>query len=351
MTLTPTLRLRPLLLFGLLLAAGVGVELLIIRRPDFATQPLLPAAVSFDVLVLPPLLFYLLVVRPYRLPVSTVAGAFAAAVALGYWLLPVSQQQYLGWARHGLVAVEALVFGLLITNLRRIRRAFRAARLVAAGYVEALDEAVRPVFGRLTAPVVMEVSTVYYAFLSWRARPEVQTTDVVFTTHQESAFTALMSTVALLSVAEMGAAHLLLMRWQPLVAWVALGLHLYGLMVLVAHVRAVRLRPMLLTQTGELVLRTGFLWQLRLPVADVEAIDSLTEAPPRAPGLLNLAQALLTPPNVLLTLRCPHEAVGPYGVRRSVSRVALYLDQPAGLRAALASASTSSNGSVFGNKP
>ena len=60
--------------FGLLLLSIIGVALLVVQQPDFTLRPALPAAaVSFDVLVLPGL-FYLLIVRPYRLPASTVAA-------------------------------------------------------------------------------------------------------------------------------------------------------------------------------------------------------------------------------------------------------------------------------------
>jgi len=56
------LRLRPVLWFsGLLLI--LFVEYLVVQRPDFSTRPALPAAVTFDLVVGLPLLFYFLVVR------------------------------------------------------------------------------------------------------------------------------------------------------------------------------------------------------------------------------------------------------------------------------------------------
>lgn len=343
-------RYAPAAWFAGLCLLMVGVEWLVVRRPDFGSQPLLPAAVSFDVLVGVPVLFYFSVVRPYRLPLAAVAGAFGAALALSYWLLPAGQQQYLGWAQVGLVVAEGAVLGWGLLNLRRLVRSFRQARAAHSGYPEALATAVQMVFGRPLGALVMEVSVVYYALLSWRARPEAHTTDTIFTTHQSAAFTAFMSTIAFVFVAEMGALHVLLMRWQPLVAWAALVLHLYGLLVLVAHVRAVHLRPVLLTASGLLVLRTGFLWQLQVPLKNISHVDVLPEAPAPAAGLLNIARPLLTPPNLLLTLAEPQAATGPYGGSRTVRQVALHLDCPANFRAAVTGPASAPNSPVFGNK-
>ena len=69
----------------------------------------------------------------------------------------------------------------------------------------------------------------------------------------------------------MGVAHVLLLRWNSTAALAGAGLHAYGLLLLLAHLRAVRLRPVRLTENGELVLRVGFLWELRLPATDITA--------------------------------------------------------------------------------
>ena len=351
MVTAPLVRYRPLFGFALLLLAAVGVEFFVIHRPDFTLRPALPAAVSFDVLVGLPVLFYLLVVRPYRLPVSTVAAAFTAAVALGFWLLPPAQQTYLHWAKHSLVAVETLTVTLALLNLRRLRRAYQTAAAENPDLVANLQSAFRSVFGRPLAPLVTELSLFYYALLSWRAHPETRPTDQVFTAYRDSAFTAYLATVGLLSVIEMGAAHVLLLRWSPTAALVGGILHAYGLLLLLAHLRAVRLRPVRLTETGELVVRVGFLWELRLPAADITDSQLINDVPPAAPGLVNAARLLLTPPNLLLTLREVRPARGPYGFPQQVRQLALYLDDPKGFRAALPNCAPAASGSASGNNP
>lgn len=61
--------------------------------------------------------------------------------------------------------------------------------------------------------------------------------------------------------------------------------------------------------------------------------------PPAAPGLLNAARLLLTPPNLLLTLAGPQRVRGLYGRHRLVRRLAIYVDEPAALGQQLVAAS------------
>ncbi|GAB2789400.1 hypothetical protein GCM10027175_29960 [Hymenobacter latericoloratus] len=335
----------------MLLLAVIGLEWLIVRQPVFTRQPLLPAAASFDVLVGLPVLFYLLVVRPYRLPLSTVAAAFGAAVGLGYWLIPGPQQQYVQWAGQVLGVVETLTVALLLLNLRRLQRAYRAARRHTPEVAERLTAAFRQVFGRPLAPLVFELLLFYYGLLSWRAQPVVAAGSRVFTNYQNSAFTAYVGTVMLLSGVEMGTLHLLLACWSPVGTGVALLVHLYGLLVLLAHVRAVRLLPVQLTAEQELVVRVGFFWTVRLPRAVLVAAQLLPDTPAPAPGRLNLARPLLTPPNLLLVCAAPQPLLGPYGLRRNARELALYVDDAAGLLAALALPENPAGSPVFRNKP
>ena len=53
---------------------------------------------------------------------------------------------------------------------------------------------------------------------------------------------------------------------------------------------------------------------------------------PAAPGLLNAARLLLTPPNLLLTLVGPQRVRGLYGRHRLVRHLAIYVDEPAALQ-------------------
>ena len=97
--------------------------------------------------------------------------------------------------------------------------------------------------------------------------------------------------------------------------------------MLVAHAHAVRLSPALLT-ADELMVSVGSMWHLAVPRTALVSAELLPDIPISEPETLNLAKLLFTAPNLLLTFAEPVTVAGPYGIRRTVRRVAVYLDEP-----------------------
>lgn len=323
-------RLGPLLWFCLLAALLVAVEYTIVQRADFGSHSALPPAVAFDLLVVLPGLFYLCVVRPYRLPLSTVAAAFGGGLALSHWLLPAAGLPLLAWAGWLAQALEVLTLGYTAVRLRRIGRGYRQARQQSADFVENLHAAMQPVLGSLTAAVATEVAVFRYALLGGWAAPEVGPGDVAFSVCQKSGFWALLAAFGGLSVLEMAAAHLVVGHWYPRAAWVLTGLSGYSVLWLLAHSQAVRCRPLLLSGTA-LVVRVGLVWRVAVAKNQLSSVQKITDVPPPAPDLLNAARLLLVPPNLLLTFAAPQVVRGPFGQQRTVRRLAIYVDEPTAL--------------------
>lgn len=328
-------RLGPLLLFALLATLIVGSEYVVVHRADFGRHPALPPAVAFDLLVILPAVCYYCLVRPYRLPISTLAAAFGGGLALSHWLLPAAGLPLLEWAGRLAAVGEVATVGYTAIRLRRVVRGYRLARLQSNDFMENLRAAAQPVLGRLTGAVVTEVALVRYALLGGWAQPEVGAAETAFSAHRYSGFGALLATLAGLSVVEMGAAHLVVGHWHPRAAWLLTVPSAYSLLWLLAHWQAVRRRPVLLSATT-LVVRVGFVWQVAVSKNQVMTIERIAAAPTPGPGVLNAARLLLAPPNLLLTFAEPQLVRGLYGLPRTVRRLAIYVDEPAALMQQLA---------------
>lgn len=336
-------RLSPLVLFGLLAALLVAVEHGIAGRVDFGQHPALPLGMAADLLLGLPALFYFSVVRPCQLPLSTVAAAFGAGLALSHWLLPVGAGlAVLVWAGRLGAVLEVGGVGYAAVRLRRIRRGYRAAQQHSADFIDNLHAACQPVLGRLTGGLVTEIALLRYALLGSWARPEVRPDESAFSTYRESGLTALLAVAGLLGLIEMAAAHLVLGHWFPRAAWLLTVPSLYGLLLLLAHGRAVRLRPVTVSAHG-LTVRVGLAWRTAIPRAQLAAVVKISGAPTTASDCLNAARPLLTPPNVLLTFARPQLVLGPYGLRRTVCQLAIYVDEPAALQQIVAVPASSSN--------
>lgn len=319
--------LQPILWFVGAVCLVIGVEHAATTSARLAQQPLLPVAVVLDVLVGLPLLFYFCLVRRYRLPLASLVGVVGACLALVHWLLPVAQRPPLPGLRWLPALLEAATLLGLATKGRRLLGHYRAAYQHEGHFWPSLRLAVPQTLGPTGALLVAEADMLRYALLGWGAAPEVPAGATAFSTHRQSGFMAMASMVGVVLAVEMGVVHLLASHWNGrLAGWLLLA-EAYGLVLLVAHCQAVRLRPTLLHQEV-LQLHVGFVWQLVVPVAEVVAIHSLRDNPAPAPGLRNLTKPLFTPANLLLTFAQPVVLQGPYGLRRTARRLAIYLDEP-----------------------
>ena len=336
MTASPALhRFRPALWFGALALLLVASEHAITRLPIFTLNPLLPLGMLFDVLVVLPGLFYLLVVRRYQLPLSTLAAAVGFCLPLAYWLIPAAQMpplRLLHWLPVGLEGITLLV---LAARGRRLVRAWRAAGASETATLPRLALALEATLGQTGIFLVAEIEMLRYALLSWRARAIAQPGAVAFSTHRESGFMALVMMGCVVVSVETAVVHLLASHWSPTLALWLLFFDAYSLLFLLAHGHAVRLSPIQLT-ADTLDIRVGFFWQVQVPRATLRAAEPLRGDLQATPDTLNLAKPLFTAPNLLLTLAAPVALRGLYGTQRTARCLALYVDQPAELLAALA---------------
>lgn len=327
-------RFRPLLWFGALVLLLIGVEYSITTSALFPQRPLLPYAITFDLLVGIPVLFYGFVLRRYQLPLSSLAAVVGASLALTYWLLPVAHQAPL----HALSFLPALLEGvtvlLLLVKSRRLVQRYQMAYRQHPHFWPSAQLALQQALGPAGALLVAEVEMLRYALLGWWAQPDVPRGATAFSTYRNSGFTAFASMLGVVLVVETAVMHLLVSLWSTWVAGWLLFLEVYTLVLFLAHAQAVRLRPVLVTADA-LHLRVGFVWDLQVPLQNLVTSERLRDNPEPAAELLNLTKLLFTPANVLLTFAHPVTVKGPYGMSRTGRRVAVYVDQPQQLIAAI----------------
>ncbi|OUJ68683.1 hypothetical protein [Hymenobacter crusticola] len=329
MTVTPSLTpYRPALWFAALILLVLGVEYTITTSARFPQQVLLPVAVTLDVLVGIPVLFYALILRRYHLPLSSLVGVVGICWALVYWLLPVAQQAPLQILHYLPALLESITLLLLVARARQLVRAYRAAYAQQPQFWPCAQLALQHTLGLAGVLLVSELLMLRYALLGWWARPELPAEEATaFSSHRESGFTAYAVMVGVALAIETAVVHLLVRQWSTAVAGWLLLLECYTLVVLLAHIHAVRLRPTLVS-AATLQLHVGFVWQLEVPLSDLVAIEPLRDHPAPAADLLPLTKLLFTSPNLLLTFAQPVTVHGAYGIQRTARRVALYVDHP-----------------------
>lgn len=305
---------------GLFLGLAISINIIDSQLARTISKPPVSIAAAFDIAVVVPALYFWLVVRSGIQPLATMIPLCLLALFRATWVVPGSSM-----ARPVLAAgAEIAVVALIVT---RTRRSLRSSE---GGDVLERMEAVSLAFLRLpqlAAIAASEMAVLYYAFAGWGRKPEVPPGMRAYSIHQRAGTALLFGALAGISVVEVPLLHLLVMRWSVTAAWVFSAIGAYGAIWLAGMSRALVLRPVLVGN-GELVIRSGILWTLRVPLHRIASIH-------RGGGASDLRLCPGGDPNVAMEFSEPMIAAGMFGIRRSVTRVALSVDEPAAFETAL----------------
>lgn len=327
-------RLAPIAFVGSA-AAVYAISRHVGRIADGAADPgVLELAATLDLTLFVPLLYYVLLARPRRWPALTVVPVFLASLALAGVVLPPHRHGTLEVVRYLALPAELLLLGAVVVGARRARHAFRTSERSGQGFLERARVAAREALGseRAAEVVAFEVAVLRYALCSWRAEEEASETDLSFSTHRRCGYGGIVLALLLVAVVEVVAVHALVHRWSPLAAWILTTLGLYGMAWLVGDYRAARLRPVLIGPE-RVSLRLGLRWTLDVPRAAIARVA--TDEAASRPSV-DLLLALPGARALVIELTGPHTACGPYGIRRSVTRIGLGVDDPAAFSRGLA---------------
>lgn len=157
-------------------------------------------------------------------------------------------------------------------------------------------------------------------------------------TYRSARSGSLLAGLGLAILVETVALHLWLARRHPMLAWLLTASSVAALVWLALDYRAMGAGAVRLS-AETLELRIGRRFALRVPRADVQSAlrpgwrDVPETGSPAAAGYFDLTKP--ASPNVLITLATPATFRLSVGLRRSVRRVGLHLDEPESFLAAL----------------
>lgn len=337
----------PLGLFVVLAALIYTVAGIVLRLLPSLPQPrLLLSALAFDLTFTITACFALLPMRRLRWHWSTAIAVFLVCHAIAAAALPSEGQGALRWLAFGIAPSELLLLVLIAravaSGLRDFRRSLSSDAFAEAApdMLVLLQGAARAGlhFDLLADVLASELAVFYYAF----SRPAQLPADAAegekacsFSYHERCEYGGFVTGFFILMGFEAIAVHLLVASlWSQLAAWILSALSLYGMLLLLADLRASQRRPHLLGEDS-LTLRLGLRCTVELPFELIRGVHRQTpgESSPRGTQSLKLLSSAET--SLVLELREPVTVQYFYGLRRPVSRIELALDDAAGFERAL----------------
>jgi hypothetical protein len=297
---------------------------------DTAHTALVDAAATVDLTVVTTLVCWWMLRRAVGWGTVALIPLFFASLVLAGWVLPRGHEAPLRWMHLAAVPLELLALALVAGKVRAGRRAFRTRvadsdRWDAADAIQASAAAVLGA-GRASALLAYEMSMLYYALATPRRGGEGAGAGGL-TYHRKAGYGALVAALLIATAAEMGIVHLVVQRRSATLAWVLTGLAAYGALWIVADYRACRRRPLRVVD-GVLRVRFGLRWSLDVPLDRIKAFRTPTAQEVATKPALDLRLALPGSSLRILELDRPVEALGMYGLRRTVRALGLGLDAP-----------------------
>jgi hypothetical protein len=312
-------------------AAVCATAQVVLRQPTH--QGTLELAVTLDLTLVVPSLYWYLLVHRNGWPLLSVLPVFLATLLLASLILPADRQAALHVMSYLAVPVELALVVLLV---HRAGRAVRVGRTASGTdtYERVRSAAYELVRNRRVADVLaFELGILWYAFLSWRTRSAPAAGGArPFTHHQNAGYGAVVAVILIALAVEITPIHALIGRWSATAAWVVTGLSLYTAVWLMGDFRAIRLQSTVL-DGDRLFVRLGIRWRMMVPRERIEAVRLIGGRVSEEP--VDLRVALPGSRRLRLRLDSPVEAVGPWGIKRRVRVFELGLDDPEGLQEAL----------------
>ena len=299
-----------------------------------AAQPWLLVALA-DLLVVIPIIWYVLVLRPGGVRPIALIPLFVMACGLAWLIVP---HQYHGWLSPlwiVLPLLELVMIVVLVVRLRRIVAWYKAHRHEYPYLVDALVASVASELGNslVVRLFVIELLMIYLSFVGWFLRyRQIQPQHQPFFYHQKSRYMPVFVVWMGVMVIETVLLHLVIQGWNETVAWVLTGISIYSCFWLAGECTLVKLQPHVLDGTM-LHLRSGLRWSACIDTRAIIAIEHPKRNDAKAPDYVAFARS--DEPQMVLVLSHPVRVDGLFGTHKVVSRLGIFVDEPGRFRLAV----------------
>lgn len=308
-----------IIVFSIILAQSHGLQL----------DPKLAMGITYDLTLVAPLL-YLAVIWGKPIPKITVVPVFIIGLITAFQILPEGQLQHAKWLEQFVLPlVELTVISVVGYKVFVGIKAYRKLKSDDQPDVfHLLQQAAIQVVGqeRVAKVLATEMGMLYYGLFAWKKRAVPAHS---FTSYKDNGSTAILGVIIFLVVVETVVLHIVLLPWQPIVAWIIFALSLYTGLQLLAHGKALRQRFTRLDGEG-LYIKYGLAAEVHISLETIQEVILTTNDIDERGGKLQKIALLgdLEPHNVVLYLNEPVYIQKLYGMQRKGDVIACYIDNP-----------------------
>lgn len=178
-------------------------------------------------------------------------------------------------------------------------------------------------FKKLGKMISFEICSFYYCFIKWTGNKNIENS---FSGYRESGVSALYIGLMLASVFEAIALHAYLISKNRTIAIILLILHVYVLINLIGHLKAIFYRSHLVL-SQKIVIRYGLFETLEIPFDTINTVQKFEGDYEKSNELAKFALlGKLEPHNISIELKDNIKVALPFGITKQPKRILLYID-------------------------
>lgn len=247
----------------------IGLSPLVKQNPELAT------AITYDLTLTAPLLFFLLA-RKKTISELKAIPFFVGGTIIASYLLPDSGQEHLSIIKtYALPMAELVMLAILLSKIRKAIIIFKSNSVASADFASISKKSTTELFGksRFADFFSSEITMMYYLLISWKIKKPTLTE---FTNYKENASIALAGALLMVVFIETFTLHVLLAKWNIIGAWVLTITSIYSAFFIVAHIKALLQRLSVLTDE-HLILKNGLIADIHIDLDTIEKIEICTK--------------------------------------------------------------------------
>ncbi|MBD0404058.1 hypothetical protein [Flammeovirga sp. EKP202] len=308
-------------------ASLLGVLILLMKSPFFVDNSTLNLAITLDLLLTVPFVYFLLI-RKSTIPKTTVVPIMVLGAFIGSYYLPKEDQVYIELFKNWVLPIiELSIMALVFIKVRKATKTYQKLKNTSPDFYDTLKTVCSEILPqKLVLPFSTEIAVMYYGFIHWKKRTLHQNE---FSYHKKSGSAALLGALIMMIAVETIAFHLLLSQWSTTAAWVLTVLSIYTGIQFFGFAKSLSQRPIAINEKA-LVLRYGMINEAQIPFSDIETVILSKKALPKDKMTKRLSLlGELESHNVILQLKNVNTLMGLYGIKKKFTTIAFHIDNPA----------------------
>ena len=312
----------------------IGISALIIVTEYFVVhsskfilhQDLISLAVTIDLAIIIPTIYYFLIPRKLNISPITVLIVFFLCTVVAAILIPARDHKYLNEIKYLLLFTELATTLYTIVKLREIIKEYKFQSLERSDFVYNLTIAMKKVMGnfKIWSILIGEINTFRYGLFFWLGKKEIKKGQKFFTTHKNSGYTAIWAIIFFVMLIETTGMHFLVRNWSPGLDVIITILSIYTIIFFISDLASIIKRPVVFYD-NKLFFRIGTRWNAVITPEIIQSVESIRNFDKhKNKNILNCA--LAGDPNIKITLGKPITFKSFYGIKKSSEKFVFNID-------------------------